>query len=173
MTTETKRRPANGFTSETARQAGLKSAETRRARRDARNAERTEAEQELATFLKIDCTAQTLGPAAREAAALIIGRVLAGRVNITDGRNAAALLSKCHEIARLEAGEVTSIRASITLQLSDEERRARLEAVRGASVGNGVAVVEETATAPALPPPPTPAPAPVIDVREREETNRT
>lgn len=150
--------------------AGKKSAEARAKKKQEREAREAEREELIDRFLAVDCSGETLGDAARSAAALIIQEILGGRVRITDGRQAAALLAKCHEIARLESGQVTSLTGRVSLQLGDEEVRRRIESARASL--DPVALSSDTVTPQVTGPAPLPheddAPAPAMMVHEAE-----
>lgn len=163
MTTETpahaQARKRHSFTSETAKEAGRKSAEARAKRKAEQDARTAQAQREIEAFLGIDCTGETLGPGARSAAALIIARILRGDVNTTDAAKTASLLGKCHEIARLEEGQVTSLSGRVTLQLDEEQTRARIEGVRAAIDARSSVTVSGDSVTPQVS-----TPAPAVDV---------
>lgn len=150
-TTATKK---HHWTPEQAAEMGRRSGEARRARAEKRAELQAIEQAEVETFLKVDATGENLGESAREAAALIIGRILSGRVNCSDGRQAAALLAKCHEIARLESGQVTTLAGRVTLQVSEDDYRRRIEGVRASLDPTKPVVLSSDTTTPQVTAPP-------------------
>lgn len=141
--------------------AGKKSGEVRKARREAEQAsralEQAESKAALEAFLSLDLHDVPLAVAARNAALLVIKRVVLDRIPVRNGAEAAQLIEKLHAIARLEEGESTSAR-TVTVRIDDAERRARIEQVRQAIEVTGRRVTSslETVT-PQVPGPPLPA----------------
>jgi hypothetical protein len=126
------------FTPETAVAAAAKSAEIRRAKRDARRKEAQSVARHLATLTAVHDRAQ-LGPIAAAAAMDCIGRVASGEVPIRNASEAAEWVRVLVDVARLESGEATS--ASIVAHIGPAEVRSlRDEARKALALGDGSAV---------------------------------
>lgn len=119
------------FTHDTAAAAGRKSADARRAKGIARAAEPTELARRLAefrqTFGATDLSADVL-----TVAGVLMARLASGEIPVRNGGEAADLLRALHEIARLEAGQPTSLSATVTIdqaqavaRLAELQSRAR------------------------------------------------
>lgn len=125
--------PAHGrgqlvpFDSERGKAAARKSVEVRAAKRAAGVTSASEA------AVKLDELARTfqrdrLGEYAAASAAFIMGELCAGRIKLKSGEDAAALLRALVDVARLEAGEATSVHLSAHVSAGDAA--ARLAAIR-------------------------------------------
>lgn len=117
------------FTAETAVAAAAKSAEIRRAKRDARRKEAQSVARHLATLTAAHDRAQ-LGPVAAAAAMDCIGRVASGEVPIRNASEASEWVRVLVDVARLEAGEATS--ASIVAHIGPTEVKALRDEARKA-----------------------------------------
>jgi hypothetical protein len=106
------------------------------AARAARAAARRAAEQEPARALEQlagSFSREDLGPMAAMVAMWTMGEVVAGRQKV---RDPAAWVRVLVDVARLEAGEVTSATASVTVTADDVRRAVELRAVARRALGN-------------------------------------
>ncbi len=112
------------FTTETARLAGKKSAEARRAKRAIAEREAKTLAQQLDS-VRTAFGRGELGPAASAVAGYVMSLVVTDNVKIRHGEDAAALLRVLVDIARLEAGQATSHTMHATIDGGDAVARVR------------------------------------------------
>lgn len=130
------------FTSDTARAAGLRSADARRARK---LAGRANAEQVASDVRTLAATYERgeLGPIAIAAAVDLIGRVARGDVPIRNGSEAADLIRALVDIGRLEGGEAQ--RSVAIAHLSGPALATRLRELQRDDVSAAVSAVADRA----------------------------
>jgi len=136
----------HSFTTETARAAGLKSAEARRARRALETRDATALAQQLDNVRQA-FTRHDLGPNAAAVAGQIMSRCLTGDIPVRNGDEAAALLRVLVDVARLEAGAPTALSATLTTaEVVDHigELQARARAALGATSGPASSATSST-----------------------------
>jgi hypothetical protein len=92
------------FDKESARQAGLKSAEARRVRKLARAADVEQVATEVRKLV-VQYERHELGPMAFAACADLVGRVVRGDIPVRNGSEAADLMRALVDIGRLESGD--------------------------------------------------------------------
>lgn len=115
------------FDSERGKRAAARSVEVRAAKRAAVATSASDA------AVKLDELARTfqrdrLGEYAAAAAGHVLGELVGGRIKVRHGEDAAALLRALVDIARLEAGEATSVHLSA--HLSGEDAASRVAELR-------------------------------------------
>ena len=116
-----------------AAEAARKGAATRRARNEARRLQTTEPLKVLELVGSTFDRAQ-LGPLAAWAAMWTIGEVVAGRQKVRDPAQWVRVLV---DVARLEAGEVTSATAHVDVTADDVRRALELRTAARAALGDG------------------------------------
>jgi hypothetical protein len=102
------------FDSESARAAGKKSAQSRKARGIARRAAPGALGRTLQLFRDTFANPD-VGGDVLVVASVVLARLALGEIPIRNGEEAASVLRVLHEIARLEAGQPTSLTASVTV----------------------------------------------------------
>jgi hypothetical protein len=132
------------FTKETASAAGKKSATTRRTKAAARAALPAELARKLAdvrqSFADVDLAASVVA-----VAGIVMARLASGEIPVRNGGEAADLLRALHEIARLEAGQPTSL--SATVSIPPEVAMARLHTLQQQARATMAALPSATAQA--------------------------
>lgn len=116
------------FTKDNAREMALRSAEVRRAKREAIEAEKRKGTELLAS-LRETHRREDLGEFSALFVLEVLQRVLRGEIPIRNGSEAAAVMREAHQIHRLETGQATS--HAVTLRASAEDVLSRIETVRG------------------------------------------
>lgn len=136
------------FTPETARIAAARSVEARRVKREAAKladaATASEVAGVLASFRQ-SFERGDLGENAAAAASWLIGRVVTGRIPVRHASDAAALLTVLVDVARLEAGEPTSL--AVVGHVSGSDRVRELQRRARAAIEADAVVVSAAAEA--------------------------
>jgi hypothetical protein len=114
-------------------EAARKGAETRRRNGEADRLRRLDSIKVL-ELLGSSVERARLGPLCAAAAMWTIGEVVAGRQKV---RDPAAWVRVLVDVARLEAGEVTSATASVTVTADDVRRAVELREVARRALGDG------------------------------------
>jgi hypothetical protein len=114
------------FEPETARRAGARSGESRRSRAAVRR--ETQAALERIARSRPDLLTEDVGILARAAAVRIAGDIATGGVTEKNLHHAAAAVRYLVDVARIEAGQPTELRATVTAAADDF--RAWLDEVR-------------------------------------------
>jgi len=130
-------------------EAGRKGAAARRANLAARASTAAEVRRALAT-LREELGRGDLGGNAAAGASWLVGQIVAGRIPVRNGEEAAVLLRALVDVARLESGESTSntLVAHVGAGAAAEVRALRDQA--RAALGQVVEVVDDQARTPRL-----------------------
>jgi hypothetical protein len=116
-----------------ASEMGKRGAETRRRRTEAERLRRLEPLQVL-ELVGDSFKREALGPLCAAAAVHMIGEVVSGRQRV---RDPAAWVRVLVDVARLEAGEVTSATATVAVTADDVRRAVELREVARRALGDG------------------------------------
>lgn len=130
------------FDSERARAAGRKSAANRKAKAAVAARRPAQLRQHLSTVREA-FAAVDIGESVVAVAGILLARLAAGEIPVRNGAEAAELLRSLHDIARLEAGQPTSIAASV--RVDGNAALDRLERLQQ-SARAAIAAVEVTAS---------------------------